>query len=214
MDVVGDWVRGVALVEAVIQAVEAGEAAEDLAVDEPDPVPADILRALTLPGGLPLPPSLRRWLAFDRSWLDDQVTDYTLFAGGQLRTCTIAEAVRDLIGDEDRAEDCERRARYSDTPILPVHFGGDGCETLQFLLLASPDSHGEYPVLSVDTAAGYAEIAVDVVGFDVYLATMAGLVGDSEADYPDDHAALVQRLFTGHDSLIAGASLDEDEDED
>jgi hypothetical protein len=212
VDVVQGQMRGVPLVEAVIQVVEAGEAAEDLVVDRPDPVPVDVLSALTLPGGLPLPPSLRRWLAFDRSWLDDQVTDYALFSGRRLRTCTIAEAVRGLIGDPDLAEDCERLARYSDTPILPVHFGGGGCETLQFLLLANPDDHGEYPVLSVDTSGGQAEIAADEVGFDVYLATMAGLVEDSEADYPDDHAALLQRLFTGHDSLIAGASLDDYED--
>jgi hypothetical protein len=202
--------RGVALVEAVIQAVTAGESTEDLAVAEPDPVPADVLDGFRLPGGVSLPPSLRRWLAFDRSWLESSVTDYTLFADGQLRTCTIAEAVRDLIGDEDMARDCEELAVYGETPVLPVSFGGSGCESLEFLLLADPDRHGEYPVLYVDTDPGYAEIGAVAVGFDVYLATRAGLVADSETGYPDDHAGLLQRVFAGRDSLIAGASQDED----
>lgn len=55
------------LVRAVIDAVASKKA--DFAIPAPEPVPAAILERLVLAEDVPLPPSLRAWLAFDGSWL-------------------------------------------------------------------------------------------------------------------------------------------------
>ena len=43
----------------------------DRPLTEPRPLSAEALETLTFPSGKPLPPSLKRWLAFDASWLQE-----------------------------------------------------------------------------------------------------------------------------------------------
>src|SRR5579863_3389179 len=68
--------QGVALIDLVIERVRADPASiagfcGDRPLQGPTPLDAATLERLTFPSGRPLPPSLRRWLAFDASWLRD-----------------------------------------------------------------------------------------------------------------------------------------------
>src|SRR5918992_38407 len=85
--------RGAALVDTVIDRVRGGEADFDIAW--PDPLPMDLLHGLTLPGGLPLPPSLRQWLAFDGTWLERVSACWGGPSYPAFRAVTVAQAVRE-----------------------------------------------------------------------------------------------------------------------
>jgi hypothetical protein len=125
-------VRGVALVDAVIDRVRRGEA--DFDVVWPDPVPPDVLDGLTLPGGLPLPPSLRRWLAYDGAWLERVSAGWGGPSYPVFRAVTIAQTVRELL-EPNCWRPFQRLERYGRTPVLSL----DGEQTLRLLLLADPD---------------------------------------------------------------------------
>src|SRR5687768_2784634 len=110
-------VRGAALVDAVIDKVRRGEG--DIDVVWPDPVPPDVLDGLTLPGGLPLPPALRRWVAFDGAWLERVSAGWGGPSYPVFRAVTIARAVRELLAP-DFWRPFQWIERYGRTPVLPL----------------------------------------------------------------------------------------------
>src|SRR5262245_37556852 len=68
--------QGVPLIELVIERVRADPyCISGFCGDRPlkaaQPFPAETLERLTFPSGKPLAPSLKRWLAFDGTWLRD-----------------------------------------------------------------------------------------------------------------------------------------------
>ena len=209
--------HGAALVERVIAAVEADSGGEllqfgsyDFAsgpwVAEPRaPMPAELLAEARFPSGRALPPSLRRWLAFDSGmlrkygWLDE---------AHRFTPLTFGEFCVRRYGDEwggyfERAPMAER---FTECFLLPG--GADSCRVL---VTDSADEYGEYPVLALD---------VDDVpcatlmypGFDVFLAQNAGIV---EIPPYRGYAALAKHPdFAGrmntHAERCLGGSLEED----
>ena len=164
--------QGVELIERVItRVIEQPSCISgfcgDRPLPNPHPVPADTLARLTFPSGRPLPSSLRRWLAFDASWLrglgwfpeDDS------FTFSPRRLDAVVQDEFDFWGElykplGDRLGECF---------LLP---GGSDSRRI-YAVTEQPDALGEYPVLVVDTDdIPYA--AVMYPGFDVFMADESG----------------------------------------
>jgi hypothetical protein len=165
--------QGIDLIEAVIARVQADPTAiagfcGDHPLQTPAPVPADRLATLTFPSGKPLPPSLRRWLAFDAGWL----AEFGWFdADGHFTPRQLDEIVSaefEPIWGEMYQPLAERTGECF---LLP-----GGSDSRRIFAVTEPDSRGEYPVLVIDTDdLPYA--AVMYPGFDVFMADEAGLEG-------------------------------------
>ncbi len=120
---------------------------------------------LTFPGGSALSPSLRRWLAFDGSWVQwfDDLDD-PVFKPKKLGQYARDEYEQDWgYGrlDAKMKGDC-----------FGLHFGAD---SRRFLYVGKPDSTGEHPVLLTDTDDS-PFLCVQYPGIDVYLGVHAGLI--------------------------------------
>lgn len=165
-------VQGVALIDLVIAHVrEAPECISGYCGEHPlhraRPVPPDVLDTLTFPGGKPLSPSLKRWLAFDASWLHD--------LGWFASLDDLAFTPRPL--DEIVEEEFESwgeafaplDARLPHCFLLP-----GGTDSRRIYAICEPDETGEYPVLVVDTD-DIPYVGVMYPGFDVFMADEAGL---------------------------------------
>jgi hypothetical protein len=166
-------VQGVELIERVIERVQADPRAiagfcGDNPLHEPRPMPADRLASLTFPSGKPLPPSLRRWLAFDMSWL----AEFGWFdAAGNFTPRTLDAIVTDEFEELWGQMYEPVAARTGECFLLP-----GGSDSRRIFAVTEPDSTGEYPVLVIDTDdLPYA--AVMYPGFDVFMADEAGLKG-------------------------------------
>ncbi|HLY32654.1 MAG TPA: hypothetical protein VKQ36_16650 [Ktedonobacterales bacterium] len=203
--------QGVELIEQVISAVQREPHAisgfcGDYPLETPTPMPADTLATLTFPSGKPLPPSLRRWLAFDTSWLSnfgwfDKERHFT--------PRRLDEIVRDEF-DELWGEMYQPVAdRTGECFLLP-----GGSDSRRIYAVTEPDSLGEYPVLVIDTD-DLPFVGVMYPGFDIFMGDEAGLDG-MDCDFPtyeglfDDpryakrlreHARI---LFNGHPSIEIG----------
>jgi hypothetical protein len=159
--------RGVALVERVIEHVVARRL-----VSRPRPVPADELATLTLPGGRPLPPSVRRWLAFDRSLVFDRA---------RVRAFGAADTWTGSFQPPDHPPVGRAWLTVVDA-MLPselVRVPG-GSESRSALYLGVSDVNGELPVVVFDvddTPSVFFE-----AGFDVYLARLFSLPGYEAPD--------------------------------
>jgi hypothetical protein len=168
--------QGSDLIELVIERVRADPTAiagfcGDSPLPNPRPLPPEILESLTFPGGQPLPPSLKRWLAFDASWLEG----FGWFAEGQPGVLTprrIDEIVTAEF-EEPWGQMYEPLAdRCGDCFLLP---GGSDSRRI-YAVIGQPDALGEYPVLVIDTDdLPYA--AVMYPGFDVFMSDEAGVPG-------------------------------------
>jgi membrane associated rhomboid family serine protease len=173
-------VRGVALVEIVIEHVEAYGL-----VAMPSPMGASELASLTFPGGRPLPPSLRRWLRFDR----------TVPFGDQPPRALRARAYWKAELRYDDPGWLRRLDAVIPREVVPLP-GGDESRTA--LYLGAMDERGEYPLLVFDiddVPSVYFE-----AGFDVWLARHFSLPG---FDPPELPARVAQEAFGGRTSLTA-----------
>jgi hypothetical protein len=196
-------------------------------IDEPVPLPPDVIDALRLPGDRPLPPSVRKWLAYDASWFaaigwyDDPRAPS--FEGMSLSAATTYMYGEDVWEDHFRAFET-----LLPGPCLPLVGGSD---SRRLLYLGEPDATGEYPVLVTDVD-DVPYVAVMYPGLDVYLAELAGVVEldfgtytglidePAYADRMREHAALtglgedgleIQDLWTS-DGLDDADEDDEDDD--
>jgi hypothetical protein len=172
--------QGAALIELVIEHVQANpqtiaafSGASPLV--EPQPLPADVLAKLTFPNGKPLPPSLKRWLAFDYTrlatlgWLD--LSTSALFT--PRRYNEIIEAERKGWG-----RFCTELGNHFDTCFL-LPGGPDSLR--MYAVTGEPDLLGEYPILIVDMDYPPPATGIMYPGFDVYIADLAGII-----DHPRD----------------------------
>jgi hypothetical protein len=176
--------HGVALVDQAIALLEVDPARlRDFCgwhvLRQPEPLPAEVLADLTFPSGKPLPPSLKRWLAFDASWL----AGFGWFDESRTRLTPrpLLEIVREEygsnildVGDGRTLDGIEIWRLVSDH--LPECFLlPDGSDSRRVYAVTEPDEYGEYPVLVTDNDDGEF-LGVMFPGFDVYLAGRVGAI--------------------------------------
>ncbi|WP_354644401.1 hypothetical protein [Kitasatospora camelliae] len=168
--------HGAALVERVIARVseEGWPTSEAPDADEPVPLPPEVIDRLRLPGGRPLPPSLRRWLAYDGSWFEE-LGWYEDVREPELVGRPLGATAEELYGGETGDPLVAMFAdfeRLLPAPCLPLV---GGCDSRRLLYLGEPDSTGEYPVLVTDVD-DLPFVAVMYPGLDVYLADLAEVI--------------------------------------
>ncbi len=134
-------------------------------ISPPRPMSSRQIEALRTSSGVPFPPSIREWLAYDASflgWLDE---------GGlpRLRPRSLG-----LLAAWNYQDDWGFAALEERLPAagywLPI-----GGETMRFLYDGAADEHGELPILLTDVD-DQPFLALAYPGFDVYLAVQARLV--------------------------------------
>lgn len=161
--------RGAELVERVIAYLSAARGR--FQVLQPRPLAPALIDRLTFTDGAPLPPSLRRWLAFDTSWLKRATGLEVSHDREQLDSAPLVDLAARQWSDEDT------RAVFS---VLSAALPARGAlldrdpTSLHTLYTGSPDPHGEYPVVSVDIDETPPLVTIDHAGFDLWLAAMAG----------------------------------------
>lgn len=188
--------QGAALIDLVIDRVRADHTCiagfcGDRPLQAPEPLDAATLDRLTFPSGRPLPPSLRRWLAFDASWL----RDLGWFGPGDGGLRFTPRAIDMIVRDEfdapvselgELGELGENVAKTYQSmwgefyaplsPHLPECFllpGGSDSRRI-YAVADQPDSLGEYPVLVVDTD-DMPFLGLMYPGFDVFMGDEAGM---------------------------------------
>jgi len=164
------YTRGADLVELVIAHVRSGSSS--LEIQEPRRLAPDVIDRLRFADGAPLPPSLRRWLAFDAAWLARATGLVAAVAAARLPARFLLDLVEEEWPEHDLA------ATFADLaaalPARGVLLDRDDT-AFRALYLGSPDSHGEYPVLSIDIDDTPPMVSADHAGFDLWLAAMAGV---------------------------------------
>ncbi|MFJ9605948.1 hypothetical protein ACIRS1_06265 [Kitasatospora sp. NPDC101176] len=175
--------HGAALTERVVAAVRADPQRAVLDYDrfagawvegEAQPLAAGVLETAVFPSGRPLPPSLRRWLAFDTGllrrfgWFEEQDEDgdgAPVFAPRPLGELAVEE-----FGEGWGAFFAALSERFDECFLLP-----GGSDSRRVLATGTPDAHGEYPVFVLDVD-DLPCIELMYPGLDVYLADTAGLL--------------------------------------
>lgn len=174
-------------------------------VGSPIPVPQAELDKLTFPNGAPLSPSLREWLAFDGSlleWFPD-------VEAPTLPRQNLGEVAIAAYGDTPQARHfaAAMQTLPENALLLPR-----GKVARRVLYVGATDSIGEYPVLGLDTD-GLAFVCIEQPGFDVYLATLAGILYPPRAvfgAYADDErfaarmAEHIERTLGGRPAIKYG----------
>lgn len=168
---------------------------------DPEPMPADVLAELTFPSGRPLPPSLRRWLAFDTSLLARFGWLARTGDGYALTPRTIHQLATDTVGEGWGQCFEPLAARFPECFHLPG--GGD---SRRVLVVGDADEYGEYPVLALDVD-DLPCLELMYPGFDVYLAHTAGLIkrlGGSGYSALTGHRTYGRRMATHARQLLDG----------
>ncbi|MFD0279307.1 hypothetical protein ACFVHB_36170 [Kitasatospora sp. NPDC127111] len=166
--------HGAALIERVIARVEQDgwPTADAPDITEPVPLAPEAIDRLRLAGDRPLPPSLRRWLAFDSSWLSD-IGWYDDERAPVFEGRALGETAAWMYGSGGAMvstfADFEQLLPSACLPLV------GGSDSRRLLYLGSPDSTGEYPVLVTDID-DLPYVAVMYPGLDVYLADLAGVI--------------------------------------
>lgn len=172
--------QGAALIELVIERVQANPQAiaafsGDFPLVEPQPLSSGVLAKLTFPGGKPLPPGLKRWLAFDSTWLA---------ALGWLdlspSPCFTPRRYDEIV--EAKRKGWGRFCTDSGNHFDPCFLLPGGSDSLRmYAVTDKPDSLGEYPILIVELDYSPPSTGIMYPGFDVYMADLAGII-----DHPRD----------------------------
>lgn len=173
-----DPAHGRLLVERAIDAFTRAD--ENLLSSDCDPTPlsAGALAELSLPGGAPLPASLRAWLGFDATygrWFRDLCKPSFPELG--LVDALVHVGVR-------RSEaygfaGLEREALRGKCLPFPI-----GDVSRRVLYLGATDARGEYPVIVLDWD-DEPWVELDAPGLDVFLADLAGIVHRPEGGWQD-----------------------------
>ena len=183
--------HGVPLIERVIESVERiGLEGPDGAprLVKPVPLPEQAIRELRMPGGRLLPPSLRRWLAFDAWWLS-RIGWFADPRAPVLRGAALSATAGFMYGFSSGEGGWTEGFGAFEALLPGMCFPlVGGSDSRRLLYAGEPDSLGEYPVLVLD-ADDEPFVAVMYPGFDVYLAHEAGVLDFEFDTYSDliDH---------------------------
>lgn len=196
--------RGDLLVDAVIERVRAK--AGRIRIAKPRPMAPALVETLRFSDGSELSPSMKRWLAFDASWLAGRCVDWDVDAKRPaLEVCTIARLVHDHVSRVFAPA-------YEPLPsVMPQAKGialDVGADSMRLLFLGERDRHGEYPVLWVDVDDTPC-LGVWMPGFDVWLAVEDGLIADHKTAYRADIAVHEQANLGGREVLEAEGGSDD-----
>jgi hypothetical protein len=166
------WGRGEALVREVIAALRPKD------VPTPRPLSPRQLATLTLPGGRPLPPSLRAWLAFDTEWF---FTSPEAPMWREEKVSAILRRMWDLPDDALEDELAEVDERFPAGGLLLPQ----SAKQQHILYLGQVDEDGEHPIVAFeDTPEG---AWVKFAGFDAFVATE---LGHGKWKLPKEHKRL------------------------
>ena len=171
--------QGVELIDLTIASVRRNSRpiagfCNDYPLIEPHPLPAPVLDGLTFPSGKPLPPSLKRWLAFDGSWLQS-LGWFSSLAGPIFTPRTLGQIADAEYGPYMRQVATLAGMEEGDLnfyslldPLFPECFLlPQGTDSRRIFAVTEPDDMGEYPVLVIDED-DVSYVAVMYPGFDVY----------------------------------------------
>lgn len=127
--------------------------------------------ALTFPNEKPVSPSLKRWLAFDLTFL--KALGWFKKRGNSL---VFAPQSFSQFASKQYGEDMRETFEFYDR-ILPggLYLLPLGADSRRALYVGEPDSLGEYPVLFTDIDED-ADVGVMYPGFDVFMAEMTGVL--------------------------------------
>lgn len=180
--------QGLKLIDLVIERVKSNPACiagvcGDRPLPDPKPLAPEVIERLTFPSGRPVPPSLKRWLAFDAAWLaglDWFSLPATPYEPPVFTPRRIDEIVTDEFDELWGGMYEPLGVRLDECFLLP---GGSDSRRI-YAVTDAPDSLGEYPVLVIDTDdLPYA--AVMYPGFDVFMADEAGFALHDMGTYED-----------------------------
>jgi hypothetical protein len=188
----------------------------DYPLVELHPLPAEVLADLTFPSGKPLPPSLKRWLAFDDSWLQSlgwfSSLDDPVFTPRTLGQIADAEYGPDMRQAAALAGVDEGDLNFYSLldPLFPECFLlPQGTDSRRIFAVTEPDETGEYPVLAIDED-DVSYVAVMYPGFDVYMGDVSGVLDLNFGTYESLHedpryakrlALHARHLFGGKPSI-------------
>jgi hypothetical protein len=180
--------QGVELIDLVIERVRADPTCisgfcGDRPLPDPKPLAPEVIARLTFPSGRPVPPSLKRWLAFDAARLAG-LDWFSLPATPHEPPVFTPRRIDGIVTDEfDELWGGMYEPlgfRLDECFLLP---GGSDSRRI-YAVTDAPDSLGEYPVLAIDTDdLPYA--AVMYPGFDVFMADEAGFALHDMGAYED-----------------------------
>lgn len=159
-------VRGVALIDRVIASLKKKKVAV------PAPLDGASIDRMRLADGAPLPPSLRKLLAFHGP-ADELPGRWVEGTGAALEGVSIETL---LLRSYD-----PQTLRYFDVRTIVEGLPGrchvlDDETPLRFLYVGERDAWGEYPVLTLQDYDDCLEVVVDFPGLDVYFACRTGVV--------------------------------------
>ena len=166
------------------------------AYDKPRPLAADKLAKLTLPGGKPLSPSLRTWLAFAGSW------GVPVMNRGALQHEAVSEIVARIF--DAKPSDYQE---YFDAVDAEYPAGGvvlpQSASQAHVLYLGVTDDAGEHPILGFEIAEGG---WVKYPSFASFLADYFGVVPTKkQTGVADAQKAQTARLATPKAKATAAA---------
>jgi hypothetical protein len=219
--------QGVELIDLVIERVRADPYCisgfcRDRPLKEAHPIGPEVLEHLTFPSGKPLPPSLKRWLAFDASWLEElgwfasiEQGTFTPRRLDEIVTAEFAElddesGPAEFVEPGDELDDFDKpygenfaklSARMGECFLLL-----DGTESRRVFVVTEPDALGEYPVIVIDVQHYLPYAAVMYPGFDVYMADHAGMrISDWDTwEVLSDDARYTARIKLHAEHLFGG----------
>jgi hypothetical protein len=196
-------VQGVALIEAVIEKIKRDNLTRfgGYSMNGPRPLSDGQISSLTFPGGKPLSPSIKRWLQFDSSWLEELGWLEITGSDVSFTSKSISEFSAKEYGD-DMKEFFEPFDRVFPGKMYLLPLGSD---SRRALYVGNPDQTGEYPVIYTDIDDG-AAVGLMYPGFDVYMADLVGLFELKFGTYTDlcNHPSFSARMKSHSDNNLRG----------
>jgi hypothetical protein len=149
--------QGIALIDLVIASARRNPRSiagfcGDYPLVEPHPLEPTVIERLTFPSGKSLPPSLRRWLTFDASWLQSlgwfaslEPPVFTPRTLGQIASAEFGQAWREMAGTRSWEVD-PPDAPNAYTPLDPLFpecfLLPEGAESRRIFAVTEPDELG------------------------------------------------------------------------